>query len=278
MTSVFDLRAYYQAFREIMMLLTRHRQLTFEMAKREVTDRYLGQSIGAFWVVGHPIVIMCVYVFVFAYVFKMKLGGTPGFPLDYTAYLLSGLVPWMCFQESMAKSSVVIVTNANLVKQVVFPVEVLPVKVVIASLITMIISLTLLTLYVLFSHHSLAWTYMLLPLLIFFQIVAMIGVGYILSAVGTYFRDIKDFVQVFNFTGLYLMPIFYLPDQVPGFFRPLLYCNPFSYIVWCYQDALYFGRFEHWWAWLVFPFMSICVFSFGYRLFRKLKMMFGNVL
>lgn len=278
MKPFFDVKAYFQAFREITFLLTRHRQLTFEMTKKEVTDRYLGQSLGTFWVIGHPIAIMGIYVFIFAYVFKIKIGSTPEMPLDYTAYLLSGLIPWMCFQDAMAKASVVIVSNANLVKQVVFPLEVLPVKGGIASLVTMIISLALLIVYVLVSEHALPWTYVLLPLLIFFQIIAMIGIGYILSAIGAYFRDIKDFVQVFNLAGLYLLPIFYLPQHVPGIFRPLLYCNPFSYITWCYQDALYFGRFEHWWAWLVFPALSIFVFSMGYRIFRKLKSMFGNVL
>jgi lipopolysaccharide transport system permease protein len=248
------------------------------MAKREVTDRYLGQSFGSFWVLIHPIVIMGVYVFVFAYVFKMKLGGSPEFPLDYTTYLLSGIIPWMCFQETMAKASIAVVSNASLVRQIVFPIEVLPVKTVIASFVTMIISLIILIIYVLGSNHGLQWTYMLLPFLIFFQIVAMIGISYILSAIGVYFRDIKELIQVFNVIGLYILPIFYLPDQVPRIFRPMLYCNPFSYAIWCYQDALYFGRFEHWWAWIVFPVMSIFVFSIGYRVFRKLKIMFGNVL
>ena len=61
-------------------------------------------------------------------------------PLDYTTYLLSGLIPWMAFQESMAKGATVIVGNANLVKQVVFPVEVLPVKGVIASFSTQLVA------------------------------------------------------------------------------------------------------------------------------------------
>jgi lipopolysaccharide transport system permease protein len=58
----------------------------------------------------------------------------------------------------------------------------------------------------------------------------------------------------------------------------VLYLNPFSYLVWCYQDALYFGRFEHPAAWFVCP--TICAVSFvvGYRTFRKLKPLFGNML
>ena len=173
-------------------------------------------------------------------------------PLDYTTYLLAGLIPWMAFQESMAKGATVIVGNANLVKQVVFPIEVLPVKGVMASFSTQLVATGLLAAYVLATHGELPWTWLLLPGLFFFQALAMIGVAYVLAAVGAYFRDLKDFVQVFCIAGMYLMPVIYLPEMVPRMFRPWLYVNPFSYMAWCYQDACYFGRFEHPWAWPVF--------------------------
>ncbi len=271
-------RVHLRAFHELIMLLTRHRHLTWEMTKREISDRYAGQALGIFWAVCHPLILMAIYVFIFAYVFKMKIGGTRELPLDYTTYLLSGLIPWMSFQEAMSKSTTVIVGNANLVKQVVFPIEILPVKGVIASLATQMISTIVLMGYLLITYRSLPLTYSLLPLLLFSQTLAMIGVSYIFSALGTYFRDLKDFVQVFCVAGIYLMPVFYLPSQVPEVFRPLLYLNPFSYLAWCYQDACYFGGFEHPWAWGVFIFLSLTSFYIGYRIFRKLKIMFGNVL
>lgn len=278
MVSLFNLQTHFQALNELIGLLTRHRRLTIEMARREISDRYLGQVFGFFWAVGHPLILMAVYVFIFGYVFKVKIGGTQELPLDYTTYLLAGLIPWFSFQEAMGKSSTVIINNANLVKQVIFPVEILPVKGVIASLITQLIFLLLLLLYVLISHHTLPWTYALLPVLLLLQTLAMIGVAYLLAAIGPYFRDVKDFVQIFSAVNFYLLPILYLPEFVPAAFRPFLYLNPFAYLVWCYQDALYFGRFEHWWAWPVFAVMSFGIFIIGYRLFRKLKVMFGNVL
>ena len=61
-------------------------------------------------------------------------------------------------------------------------------------------------------------------------------------------------------------------------FQAALYFNPFSYMVWCFQDAIYFGRFEHPSAWIVFPLLSALLLTLGYRAFRKLKPMFGNVL
>jgi lipopolysaccharide transport system permease protein len=276
--SALSIRGNLQAFRELVWLLTQYRQLTVEMAKREIVDRYAGQLFGAFWAIGHPLTLILVFIFIFGVVFKMKIGGTVDMPLDYTTYLLSGLIPWLAFAESMSKASTVIISSSSLVKQVVFPIEVLPVKGVIASLVTQCVFLVLLTAYVLVKEHFLLWTYALLPVLVFFQALAMIGVSYILSAIGVYFRDVKDFVQVFTTVGVYLMPIFYLPESVPKVFRPVLYINPFSYLTWCYQDALYFGRFVHGWSWLIFGAMSLAVFVIGYRVFRKLKVMFGNVL
>lgn len=271
-------RSHWLAFREVLGLLTRHRQLTWEMTRREIADRYAGQMLGAIWAVAHPLALMAVYVFVFAFVFRIKIGGTAELPLDYTTYILSGLIPWMAFQESMNKGTTAILANANLVKQVVFPIEVLPVKTVFASFSTQIVATAGLAAYVFATHGRLLWTYGLLPVLFLFQALAMIGVAYVFSAVSVYFRDLKDFVQVFCVAGMYVMPVFYLPSMVPELFRPLLYFNPFSYLAWCYQDACYFGRLEHAWAWPVFCGGSLGVFYGGYRVFRKLKLCFGSVL
>ena len=70
----------------------------------------------------------------------------------------------------------------------------------------------------------------------------------------------------------------YQPSSVPAAIRPILYFNPFSYVIWCYQDACYFGRFEHPLAWVVFPLGGLIVFYLGYRIFRKLRVAFGSAL
>lgn len=271
-------KGHFQALNEIIQILNRHRDLTLEMARRELSDRYAGQVFGMFWAVIHPVFMMGLFVFIFAVVFKQKIGGTPDLPLDYTAYLLSGLVSWLSFQEAMNKSCVAITSNAALVKQVVFPLEILPVKTVLGSLFPMLVSLTVLIMYVFISHGSLHWTYLLLPLLVAMQVMMMIGLAYLLAPIGVYFRDLKDIVQLFVLMGVYLMPVFYLPTWVPGLFKPILYINPFSYFIWCYQDLLYFGRFEHPWAWVVVVLLSLTTFAFGYRVFRKLKPALSNLL
>lgn len=263
---------------ELCRLLARHRQLIFEMARREIGERYAGQMLGAFWVVGHPLIQMAIYVFVFALVFKAKVGGTRPLPMDYTTYLLCGLIPWIAVQEAMNKGVTAITSNANMVKQVVFPLEVLPVKGVITSFLTQLIATAALILYTLLQAGGLYPTYALLPVLIVLQAMAMIGLSLILSVVSVYLRDMKDIIQVFCLVNMYLMPVFYMPDMVPEIFRPIVYLNPFSYFIWCYQDVFFFGAIEHPVSWLIFALQAALAFSIGFRVFSRLKVYLGNLL
>jgi len=265
-------------WRDLWLLATRYRALTLQMAKRELTDKYAGQVFGRLWTILHPLSLILVYVFIFGYVFKVRIDGSGAPAFNYTTYLMAGVIPWLAFQESLSKSSVVIPGNANLVKQVIFPVEILPIKGVIASLVTQAILIVLLTVYVVALYHRLPWTYALVPVLFAVQAALTIGVCYFVSAISVFFRDVKDVVQAFSIIGLYLMPAVYLPELVPSAFRPLLYLNPLSYLVWCYQDALYFGRFAHPFAWVVLILLSVVILALGSQVFRRLKPMFGNML
>lgn len=267
-----------RALSAVTMLLSRHRGLVLEMASREIRDRFAGQVFGWLWAIGHPLFVIGLYVFVFAVVFRQKVGGTVEMPLDYTAYLLSGLVAWLGVQDALTKSCSSLVANSSLVKQVVFPIEVLPAKTVLACLFTQGVSLAALVAYALASSGRLHPTYLLLPVVLLMQVATMLGVGFALSAVGAYFRDLKDFVQLFATAGIYLLPVVYLPEWVPPAFKPALFLNPFSYLLWCYQDVLYFGRFEHPWAWGAAAAIALASLALGFRVFMRLKPGLGNVL
>ena len=271
-------RGHVSAFTELWALLRHHRELMLELARRDIADRYVGQFLGMFWAVAHPLFMMGIYVFIFAFVFKVKIGDSLDIPRDYTVYILSGLIPWMAFQECMSKSCSAISANSSLVKQVVFPVEVLPAKGVFAAFLTQLISTALLFLYTIITTKQIPLTYLLIPIIWGLQFLAMIGVSYMLSAIGAYFKDIKDFVQLFGVAGMYAMPIFYLPGWVPEIFKPVLYINPFSYLVWCYQDVFYFGSIAHPEAWVINIIGSFFIFIVGYRFFRKVKPGFGGAL
>ena len=111
--SALDIRSNFQAFSELTLLLTRHKMLTYELARREIMDRYAGQFFGVFWTFVHPLVVILVYVFLFNFVFTSKVGGSVQMPRDMTSYILAGIIPWLTFSESMSKASTAIVANAK---------------------------------------------------------------------------------------------------------------------------------------------------------------------
>lgn len=271
-------KKYFTAFFSFISLIVKYRTLILEMARRELTERYSGQMLGIFWTIFHPLFMMALYIFIFVFVFKTKIQNNLLMPLDYTTYILAGLIPWLGLQESLSKACAAITGNANLVKQVMFPMEILPIKTVLTTTFTQLVSSILLILYVVL-YQSTAWaTFLLVPVLIVLQIMMMIGLGCILATFGVFFRDLKDFIQLFCIAGAYIMPVFYLPEWAPEQFKAVIYVNPFSYMIWCYQDAIYYGRFEHPIAWLIFPIFSISLFVLGYKVLLRLKPIMGDSL
>lgn len=270
--------AHAQALREAYCLLLRHWQMILAMAKRDIGNRYAGQVLGTFWAVGHPLFQMAVMVFIFAVVFKQKIGGTHDLPRDYTIYILSGLSAWLSLSPVLATSAVSIVGNANLIKQFTFDARILPAKDILVSFLVWAVSLLIVILYTLAIYRSVPWTYVLIPVVMVVHFGTALGCAWALASFAVFFRDVKDFVQLANTAMVYMLPIVYLPSWIPKVFLPIIYANPFSYLMWIYQDTFYFGRIEHPWAWPLATLFAFFMFTAGYRLFRRLQPMFGSAL
>jgi lipopolysaccharide transport system permease protein len=263
---------------EPLRVIARHRALTWAVARRDLVSPYAGEMLGGVWALLHPLFLVALLTWVFNFLLGGRFGGTSDLPLDYTTYILSGLVPWQSFMLVLARSGTEVVGSANLVKQVVFPLEVLPVKTVVLSLPPMAIGLPFLVAYVLLRTGTLPWTYALLPVVVTLHVLWMLGVAFGLSALGVYFRDVKDVLTLFVTASIYLLPIIFLPGALPDGLRHVITLNPFSAIVWCYQDVLYFGRIEHPMAWTFATIFSVGSFFGGFAIFRRLKPYFGSVL
>lgn len=258
-------------------ILSDNKELIFELARRDITDRYKGQPMGVLWAFIHPLVMIAIYVFLFAIVFQAKISSAVEMPQSYSAYILSGMVPWLCFQTAIVAGAASIITNGSFIRQVIFPVEVFPNKVIGSAIIIELIYLGLVLTYNTLSSGRLFWSYLLLPVALLFQILFLIGINYLTSSISAYWRDVKDIVQVFCAIGVYLAPIVYLPDGIPQIFRPFIYINPFSYYIWIFQDVLYFGKITHPYAWVVCVALSVMTFYLGNAVFQKLKISFGSV-
>src|SRR5437660_1187860 len=108
--------------------------LVLSLTRRELAARYKGSVLGIVWALLTPLVMIAIFTFIFAGIFKAKFGASSS-QWDYALYLFCGLLPWNAFQESLQLSSNTIVSHANLVKRVVFPLETLPVSLSLAAMV-----------------------------------------------------------------------------------------------------------------------------------------------
>lgn len=274
---ILEPQANVAALRELADLFRKHRELTWAMAYRDILDRYAGQVLGGLWAIGSPLLIMAVYIFVFTFVFKVRLG-TELQPGNYTVYLLAGLAPWMALQEALGRGPMAVVGNANLVKQIVFPSEILPLKIVLGTLPTLLVGLAVTMGLSIVSGTARPLGWLLLPAAILPQMIMTAGLVYLLAAIGVFVRDVKDVVSILLTLGLFLHPILYAPNSTPRILDLAFQASPVSHVVWCYRDALYYGGVTRPWSWIMAPLSSIVLFAFGYRVYRMLRPSFGNAL
>ncbi|MGH1371021.1 MAG: ABC transporter permease [Cellvibrionaceae bacterium] len=255
-------------------LFSKHGELVLELARREVLDRYSGQAVGAIWALFHPIFLMGVYIIIFGFVFGLRF--ERDMPLDYGSYLLAGLIPWLAVVEVISKSSVVIAGNRPLIKQVVFPMEVLPVKGVVSTVFTQGVFWGGYIVYAVFQRREFDSFWLLLPLLMIIQTVFLMGLAFFISSIAAIIKDVKDLVQLVAVVGLYFLPIIYLPGMMPSWMAPLLEFNPLSHMVWVYQDVSFYGRIEHPISWIVWLVTASVVYVVGAATFSRLKNVVAN--
>lgn len=249
-----------------------------ELVMRDLKGGHAGHGFGSIWVYTQPLVIVATFMLIFGVVIGTKMAITSTFPGDYTSYILVGLVPWLLMSNALGRAPGAFSGNASLVKQVVFPIETLPVATIVACFIIYIPSIILMVTYKLFAGGGLSWLTLVLPLVLFMHALLCLGLTLLLSVTTPFLRDIREFVTMYMAVSMYFTPAIYLPDWVPALVRPVLYLNPFSYVVWVYQDVLFFGEVRHTFAWIIFAILSIGLFLAGLIVFRRVKPFLGNVL
>src|SRR5262249_19753612 len=146
-----------------------------------------------------------------------------------------------------------VVNNATIVKQMAFPLELLPLKTLAGPLSFAAVSLLFLIGYGAWvTQGTIVPAYLVgLPVLIALSLLLFVGLSLLLGSLQVFLRDLKEFVGMFLGIGLFLHPILYFPEAVPEFVRPVLYASPFSYFLFCWQDVMFFGGMARPAAWVI---------------------------
>lgn len=262
--------------------LWRYRDLVRQFAMREVLVRHKGTSLGILWAVLQPLLVLGIYTFIFGFVFANRWSQLQGpawanFPLNFfTGYLLYGL-----FSDCVNRSPSLITEHPNLVRKVVFPLEILPLTTCGASLIYFTISASLLLVVKVIVTQTLSWTILLFPIVLFPLVMLTLGVSWLFASLGAFIRDFKQVVPVLMQLLFFVTPVFYDVSLIKEPFQQIIRLNPLTTIVEFGRKTLMWGQAptpEDWISLGVVSALAFVVMIGGYAWFCKSKRGLADVL
>lgn len=207
-----------------------HRSLVWELAKRDVFGRYRGASLGVIWSILNPFLMLAVYTVAFGEILKARWPGVEN-STDFALVMFVGLIIHGFFAECIARAPGLVVGNANYVKRIVFPLEILPWPVVLSALFHLAMNFLVLAVALLIIKGKLFPAMFFLPIVLLPMIFIVLGALWLLSALGVYLRDISQLTAPLTTAMLFLssaiVPVSSLSERYQKIFR----LNPLTPVI-----------------------------------------------
>jgi lipopolysaccharide transport system permease protein len=263
----------------LLRTLWTHRALVRALVGREIVGRYKGSVLGVVWSFLTPLLMVLVFTFVFGEIFQARWAGSPNSGgMDFASALFTGLLAYQFLSECLSRAPSLIVANANYVKKVVFPLEILPVVSVIAAVFHLLVAYAILIGLILASNWTLGPSALLAPVVLMPYIALTLGLTWAISALGVYLRDIGQLIQPALTALLFLSPVFYPLSSVPAALQPVYLANPVTYVSETLRGVLLHQTLPDPLSWLVFTGLSLLVAWLGLSLFQTTRKGFADVI
>lgn len=263
---------------DIFKPLYQHTDLLLQLAKRGIQSRYRGSVLGMLWSLLTPLLMLLVYSFVFSVVFKAKWDHPGAEAANFGVILFSGMIIHALFAEPMVLASSSITGNAQYVKKVVFPLEVMAWSTMLVACFQAMISFFVLLVFMLVSGMPMHPTLLLFPAIILPLVLFSAGVAWALSSITVLIRDVAQLVGILSTILLFISPVFYPIDRLPPIWQKLIYLNPISFIVDQMRKVAIYGESPDWAGLAVYTLIALAVAWLGLAIFQRLRPGFADVL
>lgn len=261
--------------------LVKYKDLLFELSSRELKDKYINHSLGGAWAFMSPLLMSGLYIYLFSEVFPSRMGGEYQGPKSLI-WLLTGITVWFMVSDLLGRSLTAITGSPSLVKQVVFPVEILPAQVVLTGIPTFAVGMMVVLGFVAWVDPNIfigaVW---MLPLaLILFGIICM-GLTYLLAAFAPFMQDLREIMAFVSGAGMFLAPVLYFPPTIENLnpvLKSVLEGNPFTHLLACFRDAVFYGQMTQPISWAITAVFALVLAFIGFSMFQRLKPHFSEAI
>lgn len=258
--------------------IIKNRYLLGQLTKKDIELKYKDSVLGMLWSVIVPILMIVIYTFVFSVVFRPQWISDTGSKFEFSLIMYCGLVAFNMLSDVMARSSGLIAANANYVKKVIFPLELLSVVITLTALFNSFISLIVLVIAKFILTHTVSVTLPLVVVVYIPLVIFTVGVSLMLSAMSVYLKDIASVISVVITVLMYVSPVFFSLESVPESYRIICEINPMTYMIENFRNVVLYGTMPNW-LYLVISFVIAIVMAWlGGTIFRRAKEGFADVL
>jgi lipopolysaccharide transport system permease protein len=256
-----------------------HRFLLRQLVRKSVVTTYQGSMMGVAWIVVRPLLTLAIYGFCFGVVFQGRFfRQAEGGRLEFAMVLFVGLTIFSMLSEMLSAAPSLVVGNANFVKRVVFPLDLLVPAQLGSALVQMTMSAAVFLAVRAFLDPPLGWAALSVPVLILPYLMLTLGLAWFLASLGVFVRDLQQVVPL-AITGLmFLSPLFYPVSAMPAALRSTIYLNPLTFVLESARNALFRNEWPDPIGLLVYFAVAASVMWLGWVWFEKTKKGFSDVL
>jgi lipopolysaccharide transport system permease protein len=252
------------------------RRLGANFAVMMLRDRYLGTGLGTFWAIAQPLMLIAVFVFVFTYLFRNRLGIERETDFSFIIWMISGYGPWLAINEGITSGATAVTAQVGIVKNMAFKTELLPIAATTLGLMPLLVSVAVLTVLIFMDGRTPDATWAIMPLILFFQMLLVAGFGLMLGALNVFVRDVTFVLPSFLTILLFLSPVFYPITLFPEAMRDVIQWNPIHVIANGYRMPIVEGKLPPTEQLIYLGVLSIVIFVLGLAVFRRLKPFFHS--
>ncbi len=247
---------------------SKNAKVLFATTFLEFKKRYSGSLFGILWAILYPLMFLGVYLFLYLIVFKVQYPDHN--TLDSVIYIFSGLVPYIAFMETCSNGCSVIKQNIHLVKNVILPLELIPLRVVLMALVTELIGLLMIFILVA-CNHGITVNLLMLPVALFLQILFISGIALMLAPLGLVLPDVNYFINIITLLLLFVSPIGFMASMLSSNLHFIINGNPIYYMIEPYRMVFFANEPISVHVLLISACMSVGMFLLGSAFFQKFK-------
>lgn len=253
------------------LALWRARDILFTWTVREIKVRYTDTKLGLAWILIYPTAWVILFTLLFSHLVPVPVQGVP-----YPLFVMSGLVPWFFFSNTVSNAVSSLKNNANLIPKVYFPREILPLGSVLVGLLDLSLYLLLLLVTMLFYRVGGGRTLVMLLPVVSCMAALTLAVSLLTSRLALFQREVQLLVPMALQFLMYMLPVFYPVEIVPERFRTIYMLNPMASLMDAFRRILIYGRWPDWGTFRYGATVSIFLLVFAYWDFKRAEPEFAD--